>query len=118
MCSSDLPAHFGKCCAKTRLEKMKTRTMNRDWIATAATLNQALPYLQRYTGATVVIKLGGHAMGSDEGMERFRREVVLVRRGWGGEGRGGGKWGAGGVVLLGASVSRDDGSSGSALWFF
>ena len=45
--------------------------MNRDWIATAQTLSQALPYLQRYADATVVIKLGGHAMGSDEAMEEF-----------------------------------------------
>ncbi len=59
---------------------MKTRDMNRDWIATAATLNSALPYLQRYDGAIVVIKLGGHAMGSDEAMESFARDVVLMRQ--------------------------------------
>ncbi|SDW80491.1 N-acetylglutamate kinase [Ruegeria halocynthiae] len=59
---------------------MKTREMNRDWIATAATLNSALPYLQRYDGAIVVIKLGGHAMGSDEAMESFARDVVLMRQ--------------------------------------
>ncbi|MCV2891124.1 acetylglutamate kinase [Ruegeria aquimaris] len=59
---------------------MKTRDMNRDWIATAATLNAALPYLQRYDDAIVVIKLGGHAMGSDEGMESFARDVVLLRQ--------------------------------------
>ena len=29
----------------------------------AHTLNEALPYLQRYEGATVVIKFGGNAMG-------------------------------------------------------
>ncbi len=59
---------------------MKKRDMNRDWIATAATLNSALPYLQRYDGAIVVIKLGGHAMGSDEAMESFARDVVLMRQ--------------------------------------
>ena len=59
---------------------MKRQAMNRDWIATAQTLNAALPYLQRYKGATVVIKLGGHAMGSDEGMESFARDVVLMRQ--------------------------------------
>ncbi|MCL6283597.1 acetylglutamate kinase [Ruegeria sp. 2012CJ41-6] len=58
---------------------MKTRDMNRDWIATAATLSSALPYLQRYDGAIVVIKLGGNAMGSDEAMESFARDVVLLR---------------------------------------
>ncbi|MGZ2256301.1 acetylglutamate kinase [Roseobacter sp. A03A-229] len=59
---------------------MKTQDMNRDWIATASTLNKALPYLQRYAGATVVIKLGGHAMGSDAAMEDFARDVVLMRQ--------------------------------------
>lgn len=59
---------------------MKKQPMNRDWIATARTLNAALPYLQRYDGAIVVIKLGGHAMGSDEGMENFARDVVLMRQ--------------------------------------
>ena len=59
---------------------MKKQDMNRDWIATARTLNQALPYLQRYADATVVIKLGGHAMGSDEAMDEFARDVVLMRQ--------------------------------------
>lgn len=59
---------------------MKKQDMNRDWIATARTLSQALPYLQRYTDAIIVIKLGGHAMGSDEGMETFARDVVLMRQ--------------------------------------
>lgn len=54
--------------------------MNRDWIATARTLSQALPYMQRYAGAIIVIKLGGHAMGSDEAMESFANDVVLMRQ--------------------------------------
>jgi acetylglutamate kinase len=58
----------------------KQDAMNRDWIATAKTLSAALPYLQRYKGATVVIKLGGHAMGSDEAMESFARDVVLMQQ--------------------------------------
>lgn len=59
---------------------MKTQNMNRDWISTAATLSSALPYLQRYTDAIVVIKLGGHAMGSDEAMDSFARDVVLMQQ--------------------------------------
>lgn len=54
--------------------------MNGDWTATARTLSQALPYLQRYEGATIVIKLGGHAMGSDEAMDSFARDVVLMQQ--------------------------------------
>ena len=59
---------------------MKKQTMNRDWIATARTLSEALPYLQRYEGATVVIKFGGHAMGDDAEMASFARDIVLMRQ--------------------------------------
>lgn len=59
---------------------MKTQQMNRDWISTAATLSSALPYLQRYTDAIVVIKLGGHAMGSDDAMDSFARDIVLMQQ--------------------------------------
>ena len=47
---------------------------------TAKTLAQALPYMQRYDNAIVVIKLGGHAMGSDQAMDTFARDVVLMRQ--------------------------------------
>ena len=53
--------------------------MDKNWIATAKTLSEALPYLQRYDGAIVVIKLGGHAMGHDAAMAGFARDVVLMR---------------------------------------
>ncbi|UXX84798.1 acetylglutamate kinase [Roseovarius pelagicus] len=59
---------------------MKKRDMNRDWIATARTLSEALPYLQRYDDAIVVIKFGGHAMGDDDAMETFARDIVLMRQ--------------------------------------
>ncbi|MBC7145080.1 MAG: acetylglutamate kinase [Thioclava marina] len=54
--------------------------MDRDWIATARTLSEALPYLQRYTGAVVVVKFGGNAMGDDEAMAEFARDIVLMRQ--------------------------------------
>ena len=53
--------------------------MERDWAATAATLNYALPMLQRYDGATVVVKFGGNAMGDDDAMASFARDIVLMR---------------------------------------
>ena len=60
---------------------MKKQTaMTRDWIATARTLSEALPYMQRYTGAIVVIKFGGHAMGDAEAMASFARDIVLMRQ--------------------------------------
>jgi acetylglutamate kinase len=52
----------------------------RDWVAAARTLSEALPYLQRYDGATIVIKFGGHAMGDQEAMARFARDIVLMKQ--------------------------------------
>ncbi|MCU0911848.1 MAG: acetylglutamate kinase [Rhodobacteraceae bacterium] len=54
--------------------------MNRDWIATARTLSEALPYLQRFTGAVVVVKFGGNAMGDDAAMASFAQDIVLMRQ--------------------------------------
>lgn len=59
---------------------MRARDMNRDHFAAARTLNEALPNLQRYDGATVVIKFGGNAMGDDEAMASFARDIVLMRQ--------------------------------------
>lgn len=54
--------------------------MDRDWIATAKTLSEALPYLQRYSGAIVVVKFGGNAMGDADAMAEFARDIVLMRQ--------------------------------------
>jgi acetylglutamate kinase len=51
-----------------------------DPLATARTLAEALPYLQRYDGATVVVKFGGHAMGDDDAMDAFARDIVLMKQ--------------------------------------
>lgn len=59
---------------------MRRQSMDRDWIATARTLSEALPYLQRYTGAVVVVKFGGNAMGDDEAMADFARDIVLMKQ--------------------------------------
>ena len=37
-------------------------------IAKAATLIEALPYIQDFKGATVVVKIGGSVMESKEGL--------------------------------------------------
>jgi acetylglutamate kinase len=58
---------------------MKAQDMNRDWIATAKTLSQALPYMQRYAGAVVVVKFGGNAMGDQDAMAEFARDIVLMK---------------------------------------
>ncbi len=47
---------------------------------TARVLNEALPYLQRYSGQTVVIKYGGNAM-TDETLKRsFAQNVVMMKQ--------------------------------------
>ncbi len=48
--------------------------------ATARTLSEALPFMQRYTDAIVVIKFGGHAMGDDAAMASFARDIVLMQQ--------------------------------------
>ena len=46
---------------------------------TAATLSEALPYIQRYAGRTIVIKYGGHAMVDEALSAAFARDVVLLK---------------------------------------
>src|SRR5882757_6468639 len=45
----------------------------------AATLVEALPWLERFHGAIVVIKYGGHAMADDALRKTFAQDVVLLR---------------------------------------
>ena len=45
----------------------------------AQVLTEALPYIQRFTGKTVVIKFGGNAMVDEELHESFARDVVLMK---------------------------------------
>jgi len=47
--------------------------------ATARTLAEALPYIQRYDRETVVIKYGGHAMGDDAVARQFAADAVLLK---------------------------------------
>ena len=59
---------------------MKTQKMDPNWHATARTLSEALPYMQRYSGAIVVVKFGGNAMGDAEAMAQFARDIVLMKQ--------------------------------------
>jgi hypothetical protein len=52
--------------------EMKQRDMTRDHLAVARTLSEALPYLQRFKNAIIVVKFGGNAMGDDETMTGWR----------------------------------------------
>ena len=47
--------------------------------ATAKTLAETLPFIQRYDRETVVIKYGGHAMGEEEVARQFAADAVLLK---------------------------------------
>ncbi len=45
----------------------------------ARVLTEALPYIQRFTGKTVVVKYGGNAMTGDDNEDAFARDIVLLK---------------------------------------
>ena len=46
----------------------------------ARILAEALPYMQRYSRQTVVVKFGGHAMGDPELAAAFAQDIVLLKQ--------------------------------------
>jgi acetylglutamate kinase len=55
-------------------------SLNRDDASNfARVLTESLPYIQRFTGRTFVIKFGGNAMTDPELFESFARDVVLMK---------------------------------------
>jgi acetylglutamate kinase len=61
---------------------MNTATPSEFFSATerASVLAQALPFLRRYAGATVVVKYGGHAMGEENLAREFGRDIALLKQ--------------------------------------
>ncbi|MCR9174784.1 MAG: acetylglutamate kinase [Alphaproteobacteria bacterium] len=51
-----------------------------EWLSKAGILTEALPYMRRYNGRTVVIKYGGHAMGDASLALKFAADVVLLKQ--------------------------------------
>lgn len=45
----------------------------------AKVLTEALPYIQRFTGKTIVVKFGGNAMTDTELQNSFARDIVLMK---------------------------------------
>lgn len=55
-------------------------SLNRDAALNIANvLTEALPYIQRFTGKTIVVKFGGNAMVDPALHESFARDVVLMK---------------------------------------
>jgi acetylglutamate kinase len=48
-------------------------------IQKAATLHEALPYIQRFHGRVFVVKYGGHAMENEDLKRSFAKDVALLR---------------------------------------
>lgn len=61
-------------------DETKSKTAMRNWLSTAKTLQEALPYILRYDGRIVVIKFGGHAMVDDALAESFASDMVLLKQ--------------------------------------
>src|SRR5690606_6010017 len=45
----------------------------------ASVLTEALPYIQRFTGSTIVVKYGGNAMTDETLKNSFARDIVLMK---------------------------------------
>ena len=46
---------------------------------TAEVIARTLPYIQRFSGKTVVVKYGGNAMGDNKLQQSFARDIVLMK---------------------------------------
>jgi len=57
-----------------------SKHLNEESLAQARILSEALPFMRRYAGETVVIKYGGHAMGDDDLARLFATDIVLLKQ--------------------------------------
>ncbi|ORU90535.1 MAG: acetylglutamate kinase [Cycloclasticus sp. symbiont of Poecilosclerida sp. M] len=51
-----------------------------DPVLTARVLSEALPYIQKFSGKTIVIKYGGNAMVDEDLKSGFARDIVLLKQ--------------------------------------
>jgi acetylglutamate kinase len=52
----------------------------KQWLQTAKTLTEALPFILRYDLETIVVKYGGHAMGDKRLAHDFAKDMVLIKQ--------------------------------------
>jgi len=58
----------------------KTMSLDRESaLNVAKVLTEALPYIQRFTGKTIVVKFGGNAMVDPQLNQQFARDIVLMK---------------------------------------
>ncbi len=58
----------------------RTLTDTKQWLRTARTITEALPFMRRYAGRTFVIKFGGHAMGDQKLARLVASDIVLLKQ--------------------------------------
>jgi acetylglutamate kinase len=61
------------------MRRTMTASQDKQMLAKAETLIEALPYFQRYAGRSFVVKYGGHAMGDPEAARDFAEDIVLLK---------------------------------------
>ncbi len=55
-------------------------TDTKHWLRAARTITEALPFMRRYAGRTVVVKYGGNAMGDADLAGLFASDIVLMKQ--------------------------------------
>ncbi len=69
----------GEITAMENLDLQKSRDLQ-EWRKKAEILNEALPYMRKFSGETFVIKFGGSAMGGNENLKNFAKNIVLLKQ--------------------------------------
>ncbi|MBM3590303.1 MAG: acetylglutamate kinase [Alphaproteobacteria bacterium] len=66
----------------TPIDKISLQKDNiqQDWAKKAEILCEALPYMRKFAGETFVIKFGGSAMGGENNLKNFAKNVVLLKQ--------------------------------------
>ena len=57
-----------------------SKTNEKEWIKQASILSKALPYMQKYSGKNITIKIGGYAMENPKITMNFARDVTLLKQ--------------------------------------
>ncbi|WP_417830206.1 acetylglutamate kinase [Thalassospira sp.] len=65
---------------QTRSEEEQSEASAYRMLARAKVLSEALPYMRRFNGQTIVVKYGGHAMGDPELARLFAQDMVLLKQ--------------------------------------
>ena len=57
-----------------------SKTNTQDLINKATILSKALPFMQRYSGKNITVKLGGAVMGEKNLSSSFAKDIVLLKQ--------------------------------------